>query len=397
MSRPLTATPRPAVLAALALGVLAGPLAGQQWRLDAQGGRYRLERGPVGSSSAGGVLGLRYLDGPSWFGLFAGVPVGEGAAPWGTAAAALRWSRGIGPLEAGLRVSGQASLQGDRGDGSTEDGSGRGPLDGLPLGSGGPLGQGAEPSLSGWGASAEVTPLLAVGRGPLRVEARGGGAHYHSDFRDHAFDRSVGVAHLRVSVAPRPSLHLSLDGSGYWAEEGTYPYVGASAVVAGSRASARASVGTWLDDGIETVPWSLGTSVDALDRVSLEASVRRDAVDPLFLTPARTSWSVGVSVRLSDLPRAAAPVPSRYEDGEATIVLPAGDAGEAPRVAGDFNDWTAEPMIRDGDHWSFRVRIEPGVYYYAFVSADGEWFVPESVPGRKDDGFGGHTAVLVVE
>jgi hypothetical protein len=38
----------------------------------------------------------------------------------------------------------------------------------------------------------------------------------------------------------------------------------------------------------------------------------------------------------------------------------------------------------------------PGVYHYAFVAEDGTWFVPESVPGRQDDGMGGHVAVLVV-
>ncbi|HEY8485417.1 MAG TPA: hypothetical protein VIL13_12465 [Longimicrobiales bacterium] len=42
------------------------------------------------------------------------------------------------------------------------------------------------------------------------------------------------------------------------------------------------------------------------------------------------------------------------------------------------------------------MKVAPGVYHYAFVTADGKWFVPESVPGRKDDGMGGHVAVLVV-
>jgi hypothetical protein len=36
------------------------------------------------------------------------------------------------------------------------------------------------------------------------------------------------------------------------------------------------------------------------------------------------------------------------------------------------------------------------VYHYAFRSADGEWFVPASMAGRRDDGMGGHVAMLVV-
>jgi hypothetical protein len=36
------------------------------------------------------------------------------------------------------------------------------------------------------------------------------------------------------------------------------------------------------------------------------------------------------------------------------------------------------------------------VYQYAFRSTSGEWFVPASIAGRRDDGMGGHEAVLVV-
>jgi len=38
----------------------------------------------------------------------------------------------------------------------------------------------------------------------------------------------------------------------------------------------------------------------------------------------------------------------------------------------------------------------PGVYHYTFRSATGEWFVPVSTAGRRDDGMGGFVAVLVV-
>jgi hypothetical protein len=95
--------------------------------------------------------------------------------------------------------------------------------------------------------------------------------------------------------------------------------------------------------------------------------------------------------------RALAPVPARYDDGVATILLNADQAVGAVLVAGDFNDWKAEPMMIHGGEWTFRIHLRPGVYYYSFVSPEGTWFVPESVPGRKPDGFGGFVAVLVVE
>jgi hypothetical protein len=124
--------------------------------------------------------------------------------------------------------------------------------------------------------------------------------------------------------------------------------------------------------------------------VALEAA-RHDAFDPLYLsrqTPekvCRCVWGARHFV---------AP-PGGGVDGRATIRSP------YPRRAGglargDFNDWKPAPMQRSGDHWTYVVAIGPGVYNYAFVTTGGEWFVPESVAGRKSDGMGGHVAVLVV-
>jgi hypothetical protein len=86
----------------------------------------------------------------------------------------------------------------------------------------------------------------------------------------------------------------------------------------------------------------------------------------------------------------------RPTGGQVTIRLPLEDARDAPSVAGDFNGWSAVPMQRAGDFWEARLSLAPGVYHYSFVHPDGSWFVPESIPGRGDDGFGGVNAVLVV-
>jgi hypothetical protein len=53
-------------------------------------------------------------------------------------------------------------------------------------------------------------------------------------------------------------------------------------------------------------------------------------------------------------------------------------------------------MQREGREWTFRLPLAKGVYNYAFRSARGDWFVPTSTPGRRDDGFGGQVAVMVV-
>ena len=77
--------------------------------------------------------------------------------------------------------------------------------------------------------------------------------------------------------------------------------------------------------------------------------------------------------------------------------LPVGDAPPGNvSIAGDFNNWQAAPMQRENGEWVARLPLAPGVYHYAFRSAKGEWFVPETASGRRDDGMGGHVAVLVV-
>ena len=90
------------------------------------------------------------------------------------------------------------------------------------------------------------------------------------------------------------------------------------------------------------------------------------------------------------------PVAAAYVDGRATIQLPVSATSTRPSIAGDFNAWKPAPMEREGDHWVYRVVVTPGVYNYSFVAADGTWFVPDGVPGRKDDGMGGVVAVVVV-
>jgi hypothetical protein len=135
-----------------------------------------------------------------------------------------------------------------------------------------------------------------------------------------------------------------------------------------------------------------------IDRTTIDASVRRDTFDPLYMQPAQTSWNVGLSIQVGGpVGTPAPPVPAEYVDGRATIHLPASAVPSAPSIAGDFNGWKPAPMQRDRrPNWTFTIRLAPGVYNYSFVTADGTWFVPEDVPGRRDDGMGGHVAVLVV-
>lgn len=68
----------------------------------------------------------------------------------------------------------------------------------------------------------------------------------------------------------------------------------------------------------------------------------------------------------------------RFRAGRGRVTFLYEDEGYVSvSVAGDFNDWDAEPMKLDSldGVWRYRVTLEPGRYLYRFVvrDADGEW------------------------
>jgi hypothetical protein len=187
-------------------------------------------------------------------------------------------------------------------------------------------------------------------------------------------------------------------GDARWvhASEGTYPFVGATVVYQGARANVWGQVGKWmavdLDDGV----WGVGSTVVLRPGTSLWGSVRQEAPDPLYWNSRRRTWSIGLTQRLGAVPAPLLPVP-RSQAGVVVVRVAASDAPPgAVSIGGDFNNWEPAPMQREGTGWVARLPLTPGVYHYAFRSATGEWFVPRSTAGRRDDGMGGHHAVLVV-
>jgi hypothetical protein len=231
----------------------------------------------------------------------------------------------------------------------------------------------------------------------VQVHARAGLSHYAAGFQDLQRNRTVGLADLQLTLMPTPALALAPVVRAFKArDEDVATYAGLSAGIAHPKGSVWGGVGQWMKPDADAA-WELGGSLDVHPRASLRASARRDAFDPLHLQPAQTAWSVGLSIELGGPGPRALPVPAAYAGGRATIRLPLSASELAPRVAGDFNGWKPAPMQRTGEGWTYTVAVAPGVYNYAFVDAQGDWFVPESVPGRKDDGMGGHVAVLVVQ
>ena len=197
-----------------------------------------------------------------------------------------------------------------------------------------------------------------------------------------------------------PAAAVDLQGDVRWvrATEGVFPFVGASIAYSGSSPlSVWGRAGKWVGNAALTnASWGVGASVAIGSRSNLWASTQQDAPDPLYWNAQRRSWAVGVTRRLSRSPAPLLPVPST-QSGGVLIRIAATDAPDGDiSIAGSFNNWQPQPMQREAGYWIIRLPLAAGVYQYSFRSASGEWFVPASTPGRRDDGMGGHDAVLVV-
>ena len=359
--------------------VAAAPVEGQ-WRADLQAGRLQYETAPEAASTSV-ALGLSHVTTTSDFGVSAGLPFSSEEPVWGAlhgyrrfaTADALRFGIDLAASGFAYRIDAGESLGGL------------------------PIEQPGDP-VTGWGASLEAMPLVAWSGAALTAEARAGAVQFVTSASGaEPADRTAFVVDGSLASSSARPLAVRLDARWVAVTEGEFPYAGIGVTWAPG-VTLWGSVGKWLDSDIPTLSWSAGASVPMGSRLSLVVHGRHDALDPIYATPARTTWGAGLSLLLGDPPAAVAePVPAAYEDGVATIAIAVHSVDGRPSIAGDFNDWTPTPMTRRGDAWTHEVALAPGVYSYAFVDAAGEWLVPEGTQGRRDDGMGGHVAVLVVE
>ncbi|HSM36394.1 MAG TPA: glycogen-binding domain-containing protein [Longimicrobiales bacterium] len=348
----------------------------QSWSASLDAGRATFEAGAREIQTSNLVAGIQYVDQRLWFGASGSPALSDDDPLWGGVWAETQPTVRRGSWTALVDIAGQVYGQDD------------------PSG-----------VTSGFGAGAVLLPGLSYRVSDvISVDAYAGGQVYYSGFGAEGteFTRSVGVLEGRVSATPRSTpLELSASVRHLRAEEGGYTLMTARALGVRDGMVAWAGVGTWLNDGIEDTPWHAGISVRVLERLWARAVIAREAFDPVYLTDPRTTWSVGVSLALSDPPAGdlVADVPLPVQSGAAPVVLrlPEGGVPGPVSVAGDFTDWKPVAMRLNGREWEYAASLEPGVYHYAFVDARGNWFVPEGTPGRKPDGMGGWVAVLIVD
>jgi hypothetical protein len=246
----------------------------------------------------------------------------------------------------------------------------------------------------GTGGTLEAIPFLRIAAGSGFVEPHAGWRGHSLSFAGVRENRGVFESGVRGGYGA--AMRVEGDARWVYADQATYPFVGATVAYDQSRVGVWGQTGKWLATDLDEHVWAVGAAVTLGVRTTLWGSIRQDARDPLYWNPSRRTWSIGLTQRLGRIPAPLVPV-ARSETRLVVVRLRAADAPQGTvSIAGDFNGWRPAPMQREAGEWVARLPLRPGVYNYTFRSAAGEWFVPPSTPGRRDDGFGGYLAVLVV-
>lgn len=249
---------------------------------------------------------------------------------------------------------------------------------------------------SGGAVAADLQAYRDLDAGPVRVRLRAGGRAGFLDGEQASLGRALGRAGADATVVTGP-LIVRASTDVWSAPEGVYPEVSVTGYATREAVTVYGRLSRWLDDDVPGTGWSLSAEVALSRRLALVAGASQPATDILFFSPAQRSWSIGMRYGTRTPPARALPAPVIAEAGERVRLRVDATDGAAPvRVAGTFNGWSPEPMALVDGRWVADVRLEPGIYEYAFVAPDGSWFVPEGTPGRKADGFGGFVATIVV-
>ncbi|MBV9775222.1 MAG: glycogen-binding domain-containing protein [Gemmatimonadetes bacterium] len=354
----------------------------QQWTVDLAAGRavYDPVATHIGSTSAS--LGVRYDDGTRrWLYLSGGSDFGSQGLRWGAGGVGGRPQLRVGGASLGVNLSADLYAYSESG---YDD-----PTLGVHV---------VDPG--GTGVTLQALPSVVVQRGMVQAEAYAGGLRSMTGSSGvqesvNGFDGGA-----RVAVTPRAGVQVGALARYLRFPEGGYPYLGTSASYAVGPGTVWAFGGRWLTELLDSprTGYGIGGRVAVARGTEVQASWQQEASDPVYLNPARRTWSLRVSQAIGRAAPRALPAPVSIPvsgSGPVAIRIPASEASAPPSVLGDFTGWKPVAMARVGDFWEVRLPIAPGVHHYGFRRADGSFFIPGSLP-KTDDGMGGESAVLVV-
>ena len=256
--------------------------------------------------------------------------------------------------------------------------------------------------------TAELSPMVRVGRGSVQLVARG------------RFGSGTSLLELRRPDGPVRRAERELWSRGVEAELGWASTRAALAGVVGWHESQsgffrRGGVRLAADAGPLTVRlegevWDTPGGGETVGGVSISvpigclearASVGRTAPDPLTLIESGTQSGLLIGMRLASFGASTVPavVHEIVQAGSPAIVTVrvAPPSATSVAVLGDFGEWAPIALARAGaqDEWTVELVLEPGTYHFGFL-VDGEWWVPEGLQGTVPDEWGRMNATMVV-
>lgn len=247
------------------------------------------------------------------------------------------------------------------------------------------------------GGGARVSGTRAVENGPSAPVAPGPlnpGADTPQTF---STSRTAGVAASDLQFTAASRLTVRARGEVLVFDAGSLPHAEMLLLYGYGRGAVWAGLDRWESDLKRETGWQAGVSLDLMEALVARASVGRTSGDPMFGSPPRGTWSIGLSYRIAarsgDSPGVALP---EYGTDGVLLRLPSSAGRGRLSVAGSYNGWKPVPMARNGDDWTIRLDLPAGYYEVAFVDEEGHWFVPEGMNGRRPDGMGGWIMILVV-
>jgi hypothetical protein len=344
--------------------------AAQVWSLDAYAGRENYSAVPASIASTTGVLSVRFNEDRRLFQGALGLPMTSETVTWGVLGFGDRFSIQRRGFAAGAHVSVFAHVQRD----PVTDSSGR-------------------------GVQADVLPMLSQSFGAGTVELRSGPRWYGARLGGVDWTRRLWSTEFRGGLQAAEEIHVEGDlRHERGPESEDYTRVGFSMSAIVGRTILQGGMGHWVAGLTDVSPeWEASITVPLRAGLWVFSSVQRESFNPLFLNPARTSWSAGVTFRLGGGQDITASNSVRIEQGNRILIrVPLDEAAGPLAIAGDFTNWKPIPMHQEKNDWQFEITLAAGVYRYAFRTESGKWLVPENIPNRTDDGMGGFVAVLVV-
>jgi hypothetical protein len=267
---------------------------------------------------------------------------------------------------------------------------------GIDAGAHGHLFRDRDSSAIGVGGTLFAMPVISLRSRAATLELRSGVRHYSSRFLGASYGATLHDSDAQAAVRVTQSVELAGKARLVRASGMSYSYAGVSLTYATQSVSLWAASGRWFEDALPGTGWSIGGQVALGRDITLWSGWQHELSDPLYWNSARTTWNIGVTRALGRRRAAVAPVAVVAQDG-VTFRVRASEAPGPISVGGDFNKWTPVALQRSGDYWTLTLKLPRGAYHFAFRREDGTWFVPSSSTTTVDDGFGGRSALLVVQ